>query len=236
MFSINVPILTASLALASTVIADCSRAALLSASTSYLTSQSSGQLQPLLAPTFTYTENNKTVAFNTSILSQPLTITHNHTLLDPLTCATFTELVITDPKSPYLIGAQTHYTNTSIGSLQISTIDAVITSPGDWQFNATKSLSLILSENWSPLPSSLQSSRTALLAAANAYLDLWGPSNVTAAAANVPWGEPCDRMEGSAYTGNGTATDRCDVGIPATVQPPNVDRRYVVDEVMGSVI
>jgi hypothetical protein len=42
-------------------------------------------------------------------------------------------------------------------------------------------------------------------------------------------------MEGSAYTGKGTSTDSCNVGIPAGKEPPNIDRRYVINESMGSV-
>ena len=51
----------------------------------------------------------------------------------------------------------------------------------------------------------------------------------------VPWGVPCDRMEGSSYTGKGTSTDSCNVGIPAGKEAPNIDRRYVIDESIGSV-
>ncbi|KUJ12803.1 uncharacterized protein LY89DRAFT_687763 [Mollisia scopiformis] len=218
--------------LVSTATADCTRASLLAASENYLTAQGTGDLQPLFASDFTYLENNKTKDFNSSVLSSPLNITHNHTLLDTIACATYTELVITDPKKQYLIGTQIHYINTSGTSLQISMIDAIVSTTGDWQFNATKSLSYIESEDWSPLPTSSQSTRTYLLSTADAYLDLWGANN---ASAHVPWGTPCDRMEGSAYTGKGTPTDSCNVGIPTTIQLPNVARRYVVDEGMGCV-
>lgn len=42
-------------------------------------------------------------------------------------------------------------------------------------------------------------------------------------------------MEGSSYTGKGTPTDSCNVGIPSGKSPPNTDRRYVIDESVGSV-
>lgn len=42
-------------------------------------------------------------------------------------------------------------------------------------------------------------------------------------------------MEGSVYTGKGTSTDSCNVGVPAGNEPSNIDRRYVIDERMGSV-
>lgn len=98
--------------------------------------------------------------------------------------------------------------------------------------SATKSLSLILKEDWTPIPVSKRDTRATIQAAADAYLDLWS-TNATKPA--VPWGTPCDRMEGSAYTGNGSATDSCAVGIPPDNEPPNINRRFVVDESMGSV-
>lgn len=231
MARINISMFIAVLsALISIVIADCTRASLLEASEHYLTAQSTGALQPLLTTDFSYIENNKTKDVRSSVLASPLAIAHNHTLLDALTCATYTELVITDPKKQYLIGTQIHYTPSTDGSLQISLIDAIVSTTGDWQFNATKSLSYIESENWAPLNASQKISRTALLAAADAYLDLWGNSK-----AAVPWGTPCDRMEGSSYTGKGTSTDSCNVGIPTGTVAPNTARRYVVDESMGYV-
>lgn len=44
------------------------------------------------------------------------------------------------------------------------------------------------------------------------------------------------RLEGSAYTGSGSANDSCKPGIPSNhSQAPNTRRRYVIDEEMGSV-
>ena len=50
----------------------------------------------------------------------------------------------------------------------------------------------------------------------------------------VPWGFPCARTEGGAYTGKGKPTDSCEVGVPSGVNIAN--RRFVVDEVIGSVV
>ena len=59
-------------------------------------------------------------------------------------------------------------------------------------------------------------------------------------AVTVPWGKPCARLEGGAYTiepfpGMPAPKEEpgCDVGIPDNV--PIVDRSYVVDEVKGVV-
>jgi hypothetical protein len=50
----------------------------------------------------------------------------------------------------------------------------------------------------------------------------------------VPWGYPCVRIEGGMYTGTGSPKDSCDVGLPSGVNISN--RRYVVDETIGSVV
>jgi len=65
-------------------------------------------------------------------------------------------------------------------------------------------------------------------AAADAYLDIFKDKTV-----KVPWGTPCDRLEGGSYTGTGSATDSCNVGIPNNIDL--VNRRYVVDETLGTV-
>lgn len=52
----------------------------------------------------------------------------------------------------------------------------------------------------------------------------------------MPWGRPCNRLEGGAYVGTGSPNDSCEAGIPSnTNQAPNTRRRYVIDETMGSV-
>ncbi|KAI1172482.1 hypothetical protein F4777DRAFT_512025 [Nemania sp. FL0916] len=116
---------------------------------------------------------------------------------------------------------------------KIVKIDSIITTTNSLYFNATHALHYILLEDWSsPLPPHLLSSRTALRAAADAYyasFDLSLPTPVT-----VPWGKPCDRLEGGAYMGQGLANDTCDAGLP----PFSVEmreRRYVIDERAGAV-
>lgn len=52
----------------------------------------------------------------------------------------------------------------------------------------------------------------------------------------MPFGTPCVRLEGSAYTGSGSPDDWCTPGIPSnSSQPPNTGRRYVEDQAYGSV-
>ena len=68
----------------------------------------------------------------------------------------------------------------------------------------------------------------AMQAAADAYLNLFKDKSV-----QVPWGTPCTRLEGSAFTGRGLPTDSCNVGVPDNIDM--ADRRYIIDPVVGAV-
>jgi hypothetical protein len=225
----------------------CSRAALSEAANAYITAQTSGTIQPIqpfLSQDVTYIENNNQTTYNTSILSKPLKIDHSRTIYDLETCATYTEIIAAGNATPYTIATQIRHevvagnsTNSGVNetSTRITSIDIIASTTGAWLFNATKTLSYIRSEDpfWIPLPVADQSSRKTLTNAADAYLDLWSDAE---ADKKVPWGTPCVRLEGSAYTGTGAAYDSCRLGIPLNhTQRPNSRRRYVVDLKMGSV-
>lgn len=200
------------------------------ATDAYLESQTSGKPYAMfLSDHLVYRENNRAISPKAGIINKPLTIAHQHRLYDQDGCATYTELIVTDPKNPYVIGTQLHF-NQSAGGVTVTGLDSIVTTTGDWLFNATKMLSYVVKENWDTIDSDSRSDRATLKAIADLYLDLWGNEK-----SRVPWGEPCDRLEGSAYTGNGSATDSCAVGIPTGPQPPVTDRRYVIDETVGSV-
>ena len=67
-----------------------------------------------------------------------------------------------------------------------------------------------------------------LINAANSYLDMFSDKFV-----KTPWGRPCARLEGGAYTNrNNDPNATCEVGIPAGVLYI-VNRDYVVDEDLG---
>jgi len=216
------PVLILLAALASPAVADCTYSTLQEASASYVTSQSTGQIGTLPAAA-TYTENFKTANINTGILSHPLKIDHNRSTYDTTGCATFTELIITDRQHPYVIGTQLHLTDN-----KISKIDTIITDAGDWLFNATGTLYWAQQENWGTIPVEKRDSRATIQKAADAYLDLFNDKSVV-----VPWGTPCARLEGGSYTGRGSASDSCNVGVPSGVAL--VNRRYVIDETVGAV-
>ncbi|CAK7201941.1 hypothetical protein SEUCBS139899_004657 [Sporothrix eucalyptigena] len=215
----------------------CNQTAMAAAADAYIAAQTAGQLAPLLAVTaanWTYIENNKDISLAGStagsILAKALKVDHRRTNYDITACATYTELVsASDPDNPYVIGTQIRH-----AGQQVVSVDSIVSTTGAWLFDAKKTLEHILQENWTTiLPASARDTRSVLQAAGDAYLDMW--SNATASAA-VPWGTPCTRLEGSAYTGHNRPDDSCKAGIPSNHnQAPNTHRRYVIDETMGSV-
>lgn len=210
----------------------CDRTALVDAADAYVAAQTAGQLDPLqkvLAATWTYQENNKEMDAKKSVLTKALKIDHRRTNVDMTTCATYTEIIATDPANPYVIGTQIRHNP----AMKITSIDSVASTTNSWIFDAKKTLSYVQGETWDIIPEAKRDSRAKIQAAGDAWLDLW--SNASAVNA-VPWGTPCSRLEGSAYTGKGKPDDSCRPGIPSNHnQAPNIHRRYVIDESMGSV-
>lgn len=83
-------------------------------------------------------------------------------------------------------------------------------------------------EDWSPIPEAKRDSRAVIKAAGDAYFDRFDNASVV-----VPWGAPCNRLEGGALVeGTMNGTD-CIMVWPDDIKVTN--RRYVVDEVMGAV-
>ncbi|KAH6645060.1 hypothetical protein BKA67DRAFT_670592 [Truncatella angustata] len=170
-----------------------------------------------------YTENFKTADFTKGIVSQALKVDHNHSIYDKTECLSYTELIITDSNHPSVTGTQIRVVDGAV-----SHIDTLVTDKGDWLFNVTGTLHWASQEHWDEIPIEKRDSRQVIRAAADAYADIFNNKSVV-----VPWGQPCARLEGGSYTGNGSPSDRCDVGIPTGVN--NTNRRYVIDEATGSV-
>ena len=210
----------------------CDRSVLAEAADAYVAAQTAGNaslLQRVVADGWEYDENNKKKDVQKGVLGKALKIDHRRTIFDTIACGTYTELVVADPASPYVIGTQIRHGADGLVTL----IDTIASTTNSWLFDAKKTLEYVLKEKWDPIPEAKRDNREAIKAAGDAYLDMW--SNATAADA-VPWGTPCTRLEGSAYTGKGKPDDSCKAGIPSNHnQVPNTHRRYVIDESMGSV-
>ena len=208
--------------------ANCSRALLQEGIDRYIAAQSTGQVQWLgnvLDINVTYLENGKIVDISDSTLSKSIRVDRSHSIYDFTQCATFTELIATDPISPWVIGAQIWH-----NSSKISKIDRILTTTDDWLFNSSHTLHYTLLEDWGEIPLMERDSRETIQAAGDAYLDVFKNTSLP-----VPWGSPCVRLEGGAYTGRGLSNDTCNVGIPPGFNYTNPNRRYVIDDSVGVV-
>lgn len=197
----------------------------------YLAAQAAGKpdgLESLISEAnFTYTEDFRARDITTGHLLTPLRLDHNRSILDTTQCATYTELISADPATPRVIGTQMRFDRTGSTLVRMETL---VTMPGDWAFNATQTLAYAAHEDglWGEIPAAERDTRAVIQAAADAYLDLFNDPSVV-----VPWGTPCNRLEGGWYTGNFSAADSCNVGVPSGVAI--TQRRYVIDEVLGTV-
>jgi hypothetical protein len=204
----------------------CSREGLQRAVDLYIAAQSTGDTSGLPLPNGVgYVENMAPVNINNGVIKTAMKIDHHRSLLDPSSCQTFTEVIVTSKEKPYVLG-----TRLRVNRDKIAEIEIVWTTTGYWLFNADNYLKYSSSENWGTIPADKRDTRNTLVSAANAYLDafLEGKKDL------VPWGYPCVRTEGGMYTGKGSPTDSCDVGVPSGVNIAN--RRFVVDETIGSVV
>ncbi|HEY1306756.1 MAG TPA: TonB family protein [Vicinamibacterales bacterium] len=206
--------------------ARCSRAELDAAVKRYLGAQAKGNTSGLkLATPVKYIEQMQDAAIDKGILRTPLKIDFHRSLLDVNACETFTEAIATDSSHPYVLGIRLQ-----VVSGRLSEIETIVTDKDDWLFNADVYLKYSASEDWKAIPAAARDTRQALLAAANAYGDRFSDPK-----AIVPFGTPCNRLEGGIHSGKGTAEDSCSGGFPGA-DFPITNRRFVVDPDIGAVV
>ena len=207
---------------------ECTRPHLQSVATQYVDLMATGQHDRFedLSYDMVYVENNKTANILNGTPAFGMVMDSNRSMYDTTQCKTFTEIIVTDPLHPYVI--HTQMTLDKEGKVVL--IDSLVTDKGDWAFNATGYKYWNSQENWDPIPENKRLSREIIKAAGDAYADRCNDVTV-----HVPFGTPCARLEGGAYTGRGNlSANTCDIGgLPEHI--PMVNRRYVVDEVMGVV-
>jgi hypothetical protein len=112
---------------------------------------------------------------------------------------------------------------------RIAELETLVTDADDWLFNADNYLKYSPAENWGVIPAASRDTRQTLVAAANAYFDVFDDNSV-----KVPWGTPCNRLEGGIRTGRGTAEDSCNVGVPSGMKL--TERRFIADPDIGAVV
>lgn len=207
----------------------CTRGGLKKAVALYIEAQTKGDLSGMpLAPSVSYQENIAFADIKKGIVNEAMNIRFHQSLLDTDSCQTFTEVIVTDKEKPYVMG-----TRMRVNHGLIAELETIWTTTGYWLFDADNYLKYSSMEDWGPIPAEKRDSRGTLVSAANAYLDAFLEGKIDL----VPWGFPCVRVEGGAYTGKDgkeNPNDSCEVGVPAGVNITS--RRFVVDEVIGSVV
>jgi hypothetical protein len=163
------------------------------------------------------------------IWQTPLAVDFNRSQLDVETCQTFTEVIHTSSDHSYVIG-----TRLRIEDNRISEIESLVADHDDWLFNAQNYLKYSSQEKWDILPPEKRSDRQTLLDAANAYFDTFGDYS---SFSRVPWGIPCVRIEGGAYTNpNKHPNPTHAVGMPKDSSVKIINRHFLVDVDMGTVV
>jgi len=204
----------------------CTRGGLRHAVDLYIDAQTKGDISGLpLGTMMSYKENMVPVDINKGLINTPMKIEFHRSLLDTYSGQTFTEVIVTDKEKPYVIGTRMRVNHDKIAEIEI-----LWTTTDYWLFDADAYLKYSASEDWGPVPLEKRESRGTLVAAANAYLDAFLEGKIDL----VPWGFPCVRIEGGAYTGTGSPDDSCEVGVPSGLNITN--RRFIVDEVINSVV
>ena len=202
----------------------CSRAELQSAVDSYLQAQSKGDIGRMaLAADARFLENMIEVSSTEGLWNTALPIAFSRSFLDSTRCKTFSEIIVTGGGHKYVIGTRLY-----VDSGKITRIDSLVTDEGDWLFNADAYLKFSSAEDWSAPPQSKRTPAADLINAANNYFDFFSDRHVEA-----PWGRPCARLEGGAYTNpDKEPNPSCQVGEPQGFLYI-VNRDYVVDEALG---
>jgi hypothetical protein len=202
----------------------CTRAELQAAADSYVAAQKAGDGSKIaFAEKPAFLENMAAVDKAKGLWNTALPIAQSRSVLDATRCKTFTELIVTEGAHQYVIGTRLY-----VDGGKVTRVDSLVTDKGDWLFNANAYLKYARAEEWTPLAPAARISAQELINAANSYLDLFSDKWV-----KVPWGRPCARLEGGAYSNRSNDPNAtCEVGIPAGVLYI-VNRDYLVDEENG---
>ena len=201
----------------------CTMEQLKAATAAYVAGQAKGSLAALpLHEKAEYLQDMKTIPAAEGTWNTPLRIDHSMSFHDPLRCKTFSEVIVTGP-TPYVIGTRLY-----MDQGKVIRVDSLVTTTGHWLFNANAYLKYSRAEDWGPLMKYQHTSPAEMIRGANAYLDAFSDKFT-----DIPWGQPCARLEGGAYTNRDNRADAsCEVGIPPGVLYI-VNRDYLIDPEKG---
>jgi hypothetical protein len=205
----------------------CTRSMLQAATDSYIAAQTAGALSKIsLAPKAKFIENMTETTQEKGLWNTPLPVALHRSIYDVGRCKTFTEVIVTEGGHPYVIG-----TRLTVKDGKVSEIDSLVTDKDDWLFNAQDYLKYSKAEDWPVLSVDERVSRQDLIDAGNQYFDFVFLDK----GIRPPWGTPCARLEGGAYTNaKNEQKDTCQIPGPLG-ELFIVNRTYVVDEEMGAV-
>ncbi|HYD23612.1 MAG TPA: hypothetical protein VEB68_02365 [Croceibacterium sp.] len=202
----------------------CTRDELKAVTAAYVEAQRTGDISGLpLHDKARFLENMTDVERGAGLWNTALPVAHQMSFHDDKRCKTFTEVIVTEGGRPYVIGTRLY-----VHEGKVIRVDSIVTKPGDWLFNANAYLKYSSAEDWAPLMKYQHTPPAEMIRGANAYLDAFADKFV-----DIPWGQPCARLEGGAYTNRDNKPDAsCEVGIPAGVLYI-VNRDYLIDEEKG---
>jgi hypothetical protein len=202
----------------------CTRDELKGLTAAYVEAQRKGSLAGLpLHEKAEYLENMVTIDKGAGLWNTALPIANAMSFHDDTRCKTFTEIIVTEGETPYVLGTRLY-----VHEGKIIRVDSLVTKPGHWLFNANAYLKYTQQENWEPLFKYQLTDPSEMIRGANAYLDGFSDKFT-----DIPWGTPCARLEGGAYTNRqGSPTASCEVGMPPGVLYIT-HRDYLVDEEKG---
>jgi hypothetical protein len=205
----------------------CSRSMLQAATEGYVAAQTAGDLSKMsLAEKVKYRENMIVTSREKGLWNTALPIALHRSIYDVPRCRTFTEVIVTEGGHPYVLG-----TRLTVREGKVTEIDSLVSDKDDWLFNAEDYLKYSKAEDWPVLAPDERVSRQELVDAANRYFDFVFLDK----GIRPPWGAPCARLEGGAYT-NSKNEDKDTCRIPAPLAELFiVNRTFVVDEEMGTV-
>ena len=205
----------------------CTRSMLQAATDGYIAAQTAGDLSKMsLAPSVKYLENMQNTTKEKGLWNTPLPIAFHRSIYDVARCATFSEVIVTEGGHPYVIG-----TRLKVKDGKVTEINSLVTDKDDWLFNAQDYLKYSKAEDWPILPVDDRVSRQQLIDAGNQYFDFVFLDKYVRA----PWGTPCARLEGGAYTNpKNEYKDTCKVDAPLG-ELFITQRIFLVDEEMGTV-
>jgi len=199
------------------------------AAASYIAAQEAGDLSKMsLAPDAKFKQDMSEIAKDKGLWNTALPIALHNSIYDVGRCKTFSEVIVSEGGHPYVIG-----TRLTVKDGKIAEIDSLVTDKEDWLFNVENYLKYSKASDWSVLPVDDRVTRQDLVDAGNQYFDFVFLDG----SIRPPWGTPCARLEGGAYTNpDNNDKDNCQISAPIGGGGMFIiNRTYVVDEEMGAV-